>query len=294
VAAADNTAKAKKSTASTVTRSRTRAATSSPAARSTRATANKVAAAPATRQRASSQPAAGKSQAKPAPPSKARPVRKVTTVRIESEPARKKVAAARASTSRTRTSAKVATSPSAANGTPVFATSVLPAPRVSPTVSLNGHAPVDAARPRHRSPLWSSRQLLWWGGVVGASIIACFIAYIISAGKATLSGQAPSLNIAIFALVAAGAANVWLLVVGRRAIGLRRRALLGEPAATARRSAPVPAVVPTGPDDSFVADPALTLYHRSGCALAVGRRWAALPRAAHEGAGRTACGVCRP
>jgi hypothetical protein len=166
---------------------------------------------------------------------------------------------------------------------------------VSQSAGLNGHAHAVTARPRYNTPLWSSRQLLWWGGIVGLSIIACFVAYIISAGKATLTSQAPSLNIAIFSLVLAGGANVWLLVIGRRAIGLRRRALLGEPAPTARRNvAAAPAFVPTGDDDSFVADPALTLYHRSTCALAVGRRWAALPRAAQEHAGRTACGVCRP
>jgi hypothetical protein len=142
--------------------------------------------------------------------------------------------------------------------------------------------------------LWSGRQLVWWGGIVGASIIACFVAYIISAGKPTLSSQAQSLNIAMLSLVVAGAANAWLLIAGRRSIGMRRRALLGEPAGVAGRVQTAPSVALAGAVDSFVADPALSRYHRSDCALAAGRGWAAWPRAAHERAGRAACGVCRP
>jgi hypothetical protein len=160
---------------------------------------------------------------------------------------------------------------------------------------LNGAVRQAApAMPRYRTPLWSARQLVWWGVIVGASIIACFVAYIISAGKATLSSQAPSLNIAILSLVIAGAANAWLLVTGRRAVGMRRRALLGEPALTPSRRGPAPTAVLAGSADAFVADPELTRYHRPDCALAAGRGWAASSRATHERAGRVACGVCRP
>jgi hypothetical protein len=297
----DDTAKAKKAPASTVTRTRARATTtSSPAAGAKRTTAKSGAAAgPATRKPATTKTVASKKAATKTAATKTAATRaaagKATTVRIKSAPPRKKVAAARTGSPRARTTSKVDGGAVVANGMPVFAaTSVVPSPRPTPTVSLNGHAPAAPARTRPSAPLWSSRQLMWWGGIVSAAIIACFVAYIISAGKATLSSQAPSLNIAIFSLVVLGAANVWLLVSGRRAVGLRRRALLGEPAMTSRRAAAVSTVAVTSADDSFVADPNLALYHRSDCPLAFGRRWAPLPRATHERAGRTPCGVCRP
>jgi hypothetical protein len=85
-----------------------------------------------------------------------------------------------------------------------------------------------------------------------------------------------------------------LLAAGRRSIGMRRRALLGEPARVSSVRAAAPAFVPLSADDAFVGDPKLTMYHRPECALAAGRSWTAMPRAAHESAGRTACLVCRP
>lgn len=69
-------------------------------------------------------------------------------------------------------------------------------------------------------------------------------------------------------------------------------------AAAAEAAVPVP--VPVAPSttaavvsgDQLVAGPTMSRYHRAGCPLATGKAVVADSRAAHERAGRRACGVC--
>jgi hypothetical protein len=102
------------------------------------------------------------------------------------------------------------------------------------------------------------------------------------------------MNVAIISLVVASAASIGLLLAGRRAIGLRRQALLGEPAV----AAPVAVHVSEQPAPhlaaALVGGAGLLHFHRADCAMAVGRGWAAASAVQHGRAGRTACGVCRP
>jgi hypothetical protein len=243
----------------------------------------------------------------------------------------KRVSAARASTPRPKTAAvrpraktRAKSTPTAssaealaATATIVPATPYLGSPQLVPSQvqqlpspnghaglnghgGLNGHAGVNgyARQPGARSalprPLWSTRQLTLWGVILFGSIVTCFVAYILCADDATLSSQAPSLNVAMVSLVAAGGANAWILIVGRRAIGMRRRALLGEPAATSLRARQVAAPATASGSDTLVADPGLRRFHRSDCALVAGRGWPSASRTEHERARRLPCGVCRP
>ena len=103
--------------------------------------------------------------------------------------------------------------------------------------------------------------------------------------------QVPGINIAIVGVVVANAAGVLLLLAGRRSVTARRLGVLGAVPKTQEK-----AVVIVAPASSthIVGGEGLTHFHRADCAMAVGRDWPELDRAAHERAGRTACGVCKP
>ncbi|GAA0604053.1 hypothetical protein GCM10009547_02230 [Sporichthya brevicatena] len=103
--------------------------------------------------------------------------------------------------------------------------------------------------------------------------------------------QVPGIDLAILGAVLANAAGVLLLLAGRRSVTARRIAVLGAVPTTQERTAvvaaPASSVLLTGGEG-------LAHFHRADCAMAAGRDWPALDRSAHERAGRTACGVCRP
>jgi len=106
-----------------------------------------------------------------------------------------------------------------------------------------------------------------------------------------LARQMLWLLISIGVLGGMGAANCSWFLVGRRAVGLRRRTLL-RPLAQALRD-------PVG-DDLLVGSGVLVFvtsmgrYHRSGCQLVAGKPLRGATREEHETSGRTPCGVCRP
>lgn len=103
--------------------------------------------------------------------------------------------------------------------------------------------------------------------------------------------QVPGINVAIAGAVVANAAGVLLLLAGRRSVAARRAGVLGAVPDAQDRAASVSA-----PASSIllVGGEGLTHFHRADCAMAAGRDWPVLERAAHERAGRTACGVCTP
>lgn len=55
---------------------------------------------------------------------------------------------------------------------------------------------------------------------------------------------------------------------------------------------PAPSSLAEAESDRLVAAPAMSRFHRADCPLAAGKPVAADTRAAHERAGRRACGVC--
>jgi hypothetical protein len=166
---------------------------------------------------------------------------------------------------------------------------------VSPSLALRQptYARRGPQRPvREATLIWTLPALVRWGSVVTLSAIACVGSWYSISGERVWANQIPAMNVAIISVVLANAASIGLLLAGRRAIGLRRQALLGEPAEVAReRASAQPANHAVG---ALVGGPGLLHFHRADCAMAAGRGWAAASAVNHGRAGRTACGVCRP
>ena len=125
--------------------------------------------------------------------------------------------------------------------------------------------------------------------VIGAVLF--FVGTGMVGNETVYDDQVPGINLAIVGVVLANAAGVLLLLAGRRSVTARRVAVLGAVPTTED-----PGVAITAPASSvqLVGGEGLTHFHRADCAMAAGRDWPVLDRAAHERAGRTACGVCTP
>ncbi|GAA0629905.1 hypothetical protein GCM10009547_37010 [Sporichthya brevicatena] len=129
--------------------------------------------------------------------------------------------------------------------------------------------------------------------VVGVGLVLFVVGSSRVSSEVVYDDQVPGISLAVLGTVLANAAGVALLIAGRRAVSMRRVAVLG----------PVPELVPVGRaslDVTPATEPALVgaddlrHYHRESCALAADRDWTARSRAEHERAGRTPCGVCLP
>jgi len=147
-------------------------------------------------------------------------------------------------------------------------------------------------------PLWHQGDLLRWGLVVGVALVMCIVGWYLASEDATMGKQIGPANLAVGGLIVAGVGHVSWLLSGRRAVGERRRVLLGEPAAaTVSVSEDVDVTremsVPGGADD-LIAGEGLRYYHRADCTLAGSRDWPSAGRGEMEAAGRQPCGVCRP
>jgi hypothetical protein len=140
----------------------------------------------------------------------------------------------------------------------------------------------------------SGPDLVRWAVAVGAGAVAWAVAWYLASAKVSYSQQVPFLDLAIGGLILAAIANLGILVRARRAVGARRRALLGEPGATAEVVIEARAAEPGPTSSTLVAGATTTRFHRSDCPLATGRDWPAASREQHEAAGRQPCGLCRP
>jgi hypothetical protein len=150
---------------------------------------------------------------------------------------------------------------------------------------------------RHQPTLiWTLGALVQWGATVSVCAIVAMGAWYNASGKASFAQQVPAINVAVIALVISSAASIGLLLAGRRAIGLRRQALLGEPSAVpvASKATVVIPVQATRTSSVLIGGPNLSHYHRSDCSMAVGRDWPAASATDHAREGRTPCGVCQP
>jgi hypothetical protein len=125
--------------------------------------------------------------------------------------------------------------------------------------------------------------------VIGAVLF--FVGMGMVGNEKTYDDQVPGINMAIVGVVVANAAGVLLLLAGRRSVTARRVGVLGAVPKGQEKfaavSAPASSIV-------LVGGEGLTHFHRADCAMAAGRDWPELDRAAQERAGRTACGVCKP
>lgn len=148
------------------------------------------------------------------------------------------------------------------------------------------------------SLLWSPLALLRWGGILVVALVVLVTCWYNISGKANWNDQVNTMNVAIASLVVAQAAGIGLLLAGRRTIGLRRVALLGEAAAdyvpAGQAAVGTTDIAPIGVSAVLVGEAGRTHYHRADCAMAAGRNWPAGSELELQRAGLTPCGVCRP
>ena len=136
---------------------------------------------------------------------------------------------------------------------------------------------------------WLVPDLFRWFGLVLLGAVGLVVAWWGVSGTAKLSTQITWLNVGVAAVVVGGLGNMTWLLQGRRALALRRRAVLaGIPVAALRTSPPAyPESAPTR-----VAVPGATRYHREGCAAVAGKAAKSMTIDKHERAGRRPCGIC--
>jgi hypothetical protein len=141
---------------------------------------------------------------------------------------------------------------------------------------------------------WTTRDLARWGVFVGAGASAWMVAWYLASGDRTFGSQIAPVDVAVIGLVVACAADIWILLMGRRAIGVRRRLLVGEAAPLATGTS-VSAVASARPgSDELVGQTGLRHFHRADCPMARNKTWSAAERHEHEHAGRRPCGICQP
>jgi hypothetical protein len=139
-------------------------------------------------------------------------------------------------------------------------------------------------------------RLLFVNVVGGAVLVG---GYVGTSETARLSHQLTWLSAAVVGFAIAGAGNVLWLLAGRRAVGLRLRALLAgcDPSAFPLPSADGSGAVTAAEQrevEGLVAVAQGTRYHRPGCLLVRGKPLIAHLPAGRRGPGRQPCEACRP
>lgn len=147
--------------------------------------------------------------------------------------------------------------------------------------------------------LWEPETVFRWLAALTVGLIMVLAGWWSVAGKAVYGKQVGGLDVAVGGLILAQVGGLYLLLQGRRAVGIRRLALFGEPAADLPgtegfEAYPVEQVHAAADSGALVAGEGRDRYHREGCALAAGRGFGTASRAQHEAAGRRPCGVCQP
>jgi hypothetical protein len=142
---------------------------------------------------------------------------------------------------------------------------------------------------------WSLHDLIRLYTVNAVALVVVVTAWWAAAGTVRTTTQIACIAAGIAAVILAGGANcVWLLV-GRRAVALRRR--------TVRAKSALVAELLTAQDDVAPADPLRATdllylpgsrrYHRPGCELLAGKSGVKRAGAADR-TSRLPCGVCAP
>ena len=134
--------------------------------------------------------------------------------------------------------------------------------------------------------------MILWALLSGIGVTLVVAGWLQVRNESVFADQATGINMAIVGVIAIGAGAIPMLLAGRRAVGVRRVALLGD-----LRGLPVRASAGASGgsiSQNLVGGEGLRHFHRAGCTMAQGRNWSAASRQEHERAGRVACGVCRP
>ncbi|HKN89735.1 MAG TPA: hypothetical protein VJ622_05595 [Acidimicrobiia bacterium] len=134
--------------------------------------------------------------------------------------------------------------------------------------------------------------MILWAFLSGIGVALLVLGWAQVRSESVYADQVPGINMAVAGVIAAGAGAISMLLAGRRAVAVRRLAVLGD-----LRGMPVRASAGASGDSTsqnLVGGEGLRRFHRAGCTMAQGRNWSAASRPEHERAGRVACGVCRP
>jgi hypothetical protein len=147
-------------------------------------------------------------------------------------------------------------------------------------------ATAGAARRREvpASTPWRWADGIKAGGFIAIGAILWFLGWYQVSDRAAMDSQIAPMNLAIVGVLIIGTGQASWFLAGRRAVGLRKRALLGADG----KPSPTRVVA----NDLFAGNE--RFYHRLDCGMVADRAWTSSPRAAHEQSGRTPCGVCKP
>jgi hypothetical protein len=140
--------------------------------------------------------------------------------------------------------------------------------------------------------LWPQQTLIVWAFLSGIGVALLVLGWVQVRNESVYADQVAGINMAVASVIVAGAGTIPMLLAGRRAVAVRRLAVLGD-----LRGMPVRASARASDDSTsqnLVGGEGLRHFHRAGCTMAQGRNWSAASRQEHERAGRVACGVCRP
>jgi hypothetical protein len=137
---------------------------------------------------------------------------------------------------------------------------------------------------------WKSDDLVRLVTTTIVAVAVMIIAWRQALGETTLEDQILWANLSVGGMLLAGYGFMSWILRGRRAIGERRRELLGDPVVESSTTEAI-----ADPHSGvLVAIDGRRYFHRASCPLTDGRPTDAASQEAHEAAGRTACGVCRP
>lgn len=138
---------------------------------------------------------------------------------------------------------------------------------------------------------WVVPDLFRWFGLLLLSATGLVVAWWGVSGTARAGAQVAWVNVGVAALILGGLGNMTWLLQGRRALAIRRRALLAEISTRADSPLAYPTDLTSMPA-ARVAVRGTIHHHRPDCAAVVGKKVQQMSLAAHERAGRRPCGLC--
>ena len=131
-----------------------------------------------------------------------------------------------------------------------------------------------------------------WALLSGIGVALLVAGWVFVRNESVYADQVAGINMAIAGVLVAGSGAIPMLLGGRRAVGVRRLAVLGDLRGMPARASAVTSAASAS--QNLVGGEGLRRFHRAGCTLAQGRNWSAASRSEHERTGRVPCGVCRP
>ena len=147
--------------------------------------------------------------------------------------------------------------------------------------------------PARRAP-WNTGDLVAVAAPVAVGGVVVIAAWTGASAKYKLDDQKGWIVLGVVGLLLAVVAQgLWVRRMRKTVARHAAEVLAGTAALTAGPAvalASVPTAATVG--DGLVAAEGLTHFHRSSCPIARQRNWTPVPRATHEAAGRTPCGIC--